>query len=220
MKGNQLSNIRTTIFPTVEDSSFLAVLPTYEKRPDAPEQKYKALIVDLRDMSILDSIAADSMFTAADLSNYFWSMSTIDTQEIAIAFNLSKQLHIVGRSQERKRYVLPIEPDTAVWRQSWQDQYCNLNSTSSLEVRKELALQASANGEIMKDDVSHDYYMAFYNTNDDGSIDTYLVGPIGKKESRTLHVGRNVLCHAFLQGSIVCTLADNGDLYVMYGALQ
>lgn len=47
---------------------------------------YQAHSLDRSDMSVPDSMSADSTFVTADLSNNLWRMLTIDAHENAVAF--------------------------------------------------------------------------------------------------------------------------------------
>jgi|GEM_PF-3513161 len=166
------------------------------------------------DGSVSARIERDSLFATADLSNYYWVAPWIDAHEIACIANLSTKVAVISRTREQAARTLPFEPDTNVWKTAWRVHYSNLKSSSTLEERKALGSHTSKLDRLLKDTETGHYYVSFYNTLDNGSIDMYITGPLGLSTNSTQYVGRDHLCHKVQNELLYTSSSDNGRLFL------
>lgn len=154
----------------------------------------------------------DSIHEQADLSNYEWTTTWIDDDEIAYISNLSRSLRVYGRKDQQRTRELQFDPDTSAYKTGWVAQAMKLNEQSTLEERQALQVHVSATSRVLKDSETGDYYIAFHNFTVSGYIDTFVSGPIGKPDIGTWFVGRNHHVHKVGNSVVYTTNIQDGHL--------
>jgi hypothetical protein len=196
------------------DSSLETIVSGYRylSRADRGSDRTGCVIWDRATGDIVQRFDRDSIHEKADLSNYHWTTSWIDDDEIAFVSNLSREVNVYGRKDVRRTRVLQFSPDTTAYRTGWLSLGMRLNEQSSLEDRQALQVHVSATSRLLKDTETGDYYIAFHNFTVSGYIDTFVSGPIGKPETGTWFVGRNHHVHKIAKNSLYTTAVKDGKL--------
>jgi hypothetical protein len=171
--------------------------------------------------NILHRFVRDSIHEQADLSNYHWTISLIDSEEIAYISNLSQTLNVHSRKDGSLLRTLPFNPDTSVYRTGWLSQGLLLTESSTIEERQALQTKVSATNFLLKDTESGDYYIGFNNFTVSGTIDGYISGPVGSPNAGTWFVGRSHQCHKISNGVLYASALQDGILVLsLYDLLK
>jgi hypothetical protein len=196
------------------DSSLETIVSGYRylNKTDRGSDRTGCVVWNRATGDITHRFERDAIHEKADLSNYHWSTSWIDEDEIAFVSNLSRTVNVYGRKDMRRTRVLSFSPDSSAYRTAWLDMGMRLTEHSSLEDRQALQVHVSATSRLLKDMNSGDYYIAFHNFTVDGYIDTFVSGPIGIPDTGTWFVGRNHHVHKIAGGSLYTTVVKDGKL--------
>ena len=200
---------------TDQQNTTITTSVVYANASMREKDKTGSIAWTIHDGVVTSYFQRDLLHDSADLSNYYWIAPWIDQDEIAIIENMSRTVSIANRREPHKVRAVTFSPDTMVWKTGWMSSYRNLQETSTIEQRRALSYCVSNLDRLLKDPVSKEYYVSFYNRLDNGSIDMYITGPLGNDRTRTRYVGRNYLCHGIDNGLLYTTITNNGQILLV-----
>jgi hypothetical protein len=193
----------------------------YNRESDRGTDRTGCIAWDRASGNILYRFVRDSIHDQADLSNYDWTISWIDDEEIAYISNLGQTLYVHRRTDGQLMKELRFNPDTSAYRTAWLAQGLLLNESSTIEERQLLQTSVSATSILLKDSESGDYYIGFYNFSINGSIDGYVSGPVGSLDAGTWYLGRSHRYHKISNGVLYATALQDGIIVLrMYDLLR